>query len=87
MPNVLLANLPYLLRGALITLALSFVVVVLGSLLGVVIGVIAASSSRLLRLLTTAYIVVLRGISDINYPDAIKKGDFARSPHASSRRA
>ena len=34
MPDVLVANLPYLLRGALITLGLSSLVVGLGSLLG-----------------------------------------------------
>ena len=62
MPDVLLANLPYLLRGALITLGLSSVVVALGSLLGFALGVMAATDSRPLRLLTTAYIFFLRGI-------------------------
>jgi polar amino acid transport system permease protein len=61
-PDVLLANLPYLLRGALITLGLSSVVVALGSLLGFALGVMAATGSRPLRLLTTAYIFFLRGI-------------------------
>ena len=45
MPDVLLANLPYLLRGALITLGLSSVVVALGSLLGFALGVMAATGS------------------------------------------
>jgi His/Glu/Gln/Arg/opine family amino acid ABC transporter permease subunit len=62
MLDVLMANLPYLLRGAVITLALSITVVVLGSLLGFALGVTLAVGGRLLRVLIISYIFLLRGI-------------------------
>jgi His/Glu/Gln/Arg/opine family amino acid ABC transporter permease subunit len=60
--NVLAANLPYLLRGAVITLWLSLSVVVLGTLLGIAIGTLAAGGGRVVRAVTTVYVFVLRGI-------------------------
>jgi His/Glu/Gln/Arg/opine family amino acid ABC transporter permease subunit len=62
MINVLLTNLPYLLRGALVTLWLAFVVVTLGTLLGTGLGILAAGNSRILRAAITIYIFALRGI-------------------------
>jgi polar amino acid transport system permease protein len=62
MLDVLIGNLPYLLKGAVITLYLSLAVVVLGTLLGTAIGVLASQGGRLVRALTTAYIFTLRGI-------------------------
>jgi polar amino acid transport system permease protein len=62
MPDVLIANLPYLLRGAVVTLWLALAVVVLGTLLGVALGVLAAVGGRAARALVTAYIFVLRGV-------------------------
>jgi His/Glu/Gln/Arg/opine family amino acid ABC transporter permease subunit len=62
MPDVLIANLPYLLRGASTTLILSIVVVGLGSVLGTALGIAASVAGRLLRALITSYIFILRGI-------------------------
>ena len=62
MLNVLLANLPYLLKGAVVTLWLSLVVVIFGTLLGGVVGLLAALGGRTTRALVTAYIFVLRGV-------------------------
>jgi polar amino acid transport system permease protein len=62
MPNILISNLPYLLKGALVTLELSAVILIAGNLLGLVIGVIGTSVGRLGQGLITVYIFVLRGI-------------------------
>ena len=62
MPDVLIANLPYLSRGASTTLVLSIVVVGLGSLLGTALGIAVSMGGRLLRALITSYILILRGI-------------------------
>jgi His/Glu/Gln/Arg/opine family amino acid ABC transporter permease subunit len=62
MLDVLMANLPYLLRGALITLVLSITVVGLGTLLGFALGVVLAVGGRLPGVLITSYIFLLRGI-------------------------
>jgi His/Glu/Gln/Arg/opine family amino acid ABC transporter permease subunit len=62
MANVLLTNLPYLLRGALVTLWLALVVVTLGTLLGAGLGILATGKSRTMRAAITAYIFALRGI-------------------------
>jgi His/Glu/Gln/Arg/opine family amino acid ABC transporter permease subunit len=62
MVNVLVINLPYLLRGALVTLWLAAIVVTLGTLLGTGLGILATGRSRMLRGAITTYIFVLRGI-------------------------
>jgi His/Glu/Gln/Arg/opine family amino acid ABC transporter permease subunit len=62
MINVLLTNLPYLLRGALVTLWLALIVVTLGTLLGTGLGILAAGNSRMMRAAITVYIFALRGI-------------------------
>ena len=62
MLNVLMASLPYLLQGALVTLWLSAIVVTLGTILGVGLGILASISGRFVRGLITAYIFILRGI-------------------------
>src|SRR6266566_5072493 len=62
MINVLLTNLPYLLRGALVTLWLALIVVTLGTLLGTGLGILAAGNSRIMRAAITVYIFALRGI-------------------------
>jgi His/Glu/Gln/Arg/opine family amino acid ABC transporter permease subunit len=62
MVNVLLTNLPYLLRGALVTLWLALAVVTLGTLLGIGLGILAASGSRVVRAAVTVYIFAVRGI-------------------------
>ncbi len=62
MLSVLVANLPYLLRGAVVTLWLALAVVVLGTLAGAALGIVAALGGRLARAAITAYILTLRGI-------------------------
>lgn len=59
---ILFANLPYLLKGAVITLALAAVVVTVGTLLGLLLGVMSAIGGRIVRALVTAYVFILRGI-------------------------
>ena len=60
--RILVGNLPYLLQGALVTLLLSIAVVVVGTLLGVALGIAATTRSRFARVLVAAYVFVLRGI-------------------------
>jgi His/Glu/Gln/Arg/opine family amino acid ABC transporter permease subunit len=62
MVNVLVTNLPYLLRGAVVTLWLAVIVVTLGTLLGTGLGIMATGKSRAMRGAITGYIFVLRGI-------------------------
>ena len=62
MVNVLVTNLPYLLRGALVTLWLALIVVTLGTLLGTGLGILATGKSRIMRAAITVYIFALRGI-------------------------
>ena len=62
MLNVLWSNLPYLLKGAVVTVFLSVAVVGLGTLLGVAVGILATTKSRLAQAIITGYIFVLRGI-------------------------
>jgi His/Glu/Gln/Arg/opine family amino acid ABC transporter permease subunit len=62
MINVLVTNLPYLLRGALVTLWLALIAVSLGTLLGTGLGILAAGKSRVMRGAITVYILALRGI-------------------------
>ena len=62
MLNILVTNLPYLLRGAAVTLWLAFIVVTLGTLLGVGLGILATGKNRILRAAITLYIFILRGI-------------------------
>lgn len=62
MVHVLVTNLPYLLRGALVTLWLALAVIGLGTLLGSGLGILATGGSRIVRGAITIYIFVLRGI-------------------------
>lgn len=62
MLNVLVTNLPYLLRGAVVTLWLALAVVTLGTLLGTGLGILATGRSRAMRAAITIYIFILRGI-------------------------
>ena len=62
MVNVLVTNLPYLLRGAVVTLWLAFAVVTLGTLLGAGLGILATGKNRAVRAAITVYIFILRGI-------------------------
>ena len=60
--HVLTANLPYLLKGAEVTLWLSLAVVSMGTLLGIAIGVLATVGNDFVRAFITTYIFILRGI-------------------------
>lgn len=60
--SVLIANLPYLLQGALVTIWLSLVVVTAGALLGAVLGTLASGAGPVLRAVVTAYVFLFRGI-------------------------
>lgn len=60
--NVLIANLPYLLRGAVVTLWLALAVVTLGTLLGTGLGILATGGSRTVRGVINVYIFALRGV-------------------------
>ena len=62
MLNTLFANLPYLLKGAVVTLWLSLIVVTLGTLLGAAVGLWASVGGRFVQAMVTTYIFVLRGI-------------------------
>src|SRR5512134_2488825 len=62
MVNTLIANLPYLLKGAVVTVWMSLIVVILGTLLGAAVGLWASVGGRLVQALVTTYIFVLRGI-------------------------
>jgi His/Glu/Gln/Arg/opine family amino acid ABC transporter permease subunit len=62
MPHVLEMNLPYLLKGALVTLWLSLAVVSLGTLLGIAVGITAAIGGRAARAVVTSYVFILRGV-------------------------
>jgi polar amino acid transport system permease protein len=62
MLNILVANLPYLLKGALVTLWLSLAVVSLGTLFGIGIGILATIGNIFLQAFITTYIFALRGI-------------------------
>ncbi len=60
--DILLSNLPYLLRGAVQTLWLALAGVLTGTLVGIALGVVAASAPWPLRAVITAYVFVVRGI-------------------------
>jgi polar amino acid transport system permease protein len=62
MPHVLIDSLPYLMKGAVVTLWMSLVVVTLGTLLGAALGIVASVGGGTARAAVTAYIFVLRGI-------------------------
>jgi His/Glu/Gln/Arg/opine family amino acid ABC transporter permease subunit len=59
---ILQANLPYLLKGAVYTVYLSVIVVVLGTLLGIVVGTVSTFAPTAIRHLITAYIFLFRGV-------------------------
>ena len=51
----------YILEGVAITLKLTFIAVVLGALLGVVVAILKMSKSKIVRFFITVYIEVIRG--------------------------
>ena len=60
--EVLIQNLPYLMKGAVQTLWMAAIAVFIGTLLGLVLGFAAVSRYLIVRGLIDAYIFVLRGI-------------------------
>lgn len=59
---VLQSNLPYLLQGAIYTIALSAFVVTFGTLLGVIVGTLATIVSAPFKWLINAYVFIFRGV-------------------------
>ena len=51
----------YILEGVAITLKLTFIAVLLGAVLGVVVAILKMSKSKIIRFLITVYIEVIRG--------------------------
>ena len=62
MLDILISNLPYLLKGAVVTLWLSLIVVTLGTLVGTIVGLWGSVGGRIAQAFVTTYIFVLRGI-------------------------
>jgi His/Glu/Gln/Arg/opine family amino acid ABC transporter permease subunit len=62
MLTVLYSNFPYLMSGAVMTIWLSLAVVVVGTAIGIGLGILASVGGRVVRATITAYIFVLRGI-------------------------
>lgn len=62
MPDVFLSNLPYLLQGAVQTVWLALGGVVLGTLVGICVGVSSVLVPLPVRWLITAYVFVVRGV-------------------------
>jgi His/Glu/Gln/Arg/opine family amino acid ABC transporter permease subunit len=60
--DVLLQNLPYLMKGAVQTIWMSLLAVVFGTLLGLCLGFAAVSRFRTLRAVIDTYIFLIRGI-------------------------
>lgn len=60
--DVLFETYPYLLKGALQTLQMSVVTILLGTVLGLVLGLAAVSRFRVLRAVIDAYVFLTRGI-------------------------
>lgn len=59
--EIVLNNLPAMLKGALLTLQITVLSVGFGSILGLIAGLARLSSKKLLRLLATAYVDFFRG--------------------------
>ena len=60
--DVVIQNLPYLVKGAVQTVWMSLTTIALGTLIGLVLGFVAVSRFRFLRGLIDAYIFLIRGI-------------------------
>jgi polar amino acid transport system permease protein len=60
--NILIRNLPYLLTGAVQTLYLAAACIVLSTLLGFFLGIVAATAARPFRAAVGAYVFLIRGV-------------------------
>jgi His/Glu/Gln/Arg/opine family amino acid ABC transporter permease subunit len=60
--SILLTSLPYLLRGALVTVELSAICLFGGTVIGIVLGTIAAIGPRWIGYLIATYVFVVRGV-------------------------
>lgn len=60
--DAFIQNLPYLLRGTLVTLQLAVIGVVGGTVVGVLIGTASATAGRAVRWLIATYVFVVRGV-------------------------
>ncbi|MGC9001884.1 MAG: amino acid ABC transporter permease [Dictyoglomus sp.] len=59
--NIFIESIPYLLKGAVVTLRLSVISVALGIILGLFLGLARISKNYLLRIPSTIYVEVIRG--------------------------
>lgn len=60
--GILFANLPYLLKGALVTVELACICLLIGTLLGFALGIAAALGPRWISFPIAIYVFVVRGI-------------------------
>jgi len=60
-PHVIMANLPFLLRGLRVTLLTAALVILGGSLLGIAVGILRTGAFRVGRWAAAAYIELIRG--------------------------
>lgn len=60
--DILIANLPYLLKGAVRTFWMAAVFVATGSVLGIILGSLSAMAPRWVGALITAYVFIIRGV-------------------------
>ena len=60
--DIFIHNLPYLLRGAVQTVWIALAGVVTGTVLGILLGVLATARAWPIRALITAYVFVVRGV-------------------------
>jgi His/Glu/Gln/Arg/opine family amino acid ABC transporter permease subunit len=61
MPSILIANLPYLLQAALVTLALSSICAVMAALLGIIAALAQSFGGLLSRTIALTYLYLMRG--------------------------
>ncbi|MBW1691879.1 MAG: amino acid ABC transporter permease [Deltaproteobacteria bacterium] len=59
---ILVSNLPYLLKAALVTIHLSFWIILGSLLIGTVFGMLSLSENRTVRYLVLTYVFIFRGI-------------------------
>ena len=59
---IILHNLPYLLKAALVTLHLSFWVILISLIIGIISGILSIGENRFLKYIVLTYVFVFRGI-------------------------
>lgn len=59
--DILIKNLPSFLSGLLVTVQIAFFALILASIIGLVFGLMSISKNKVLRLISTVYIFIVRG--------------------------